>query len=66
LLDDARAIGGDVVRLGSVKCLAPTHPLYRSDGFVPPHDDHRMRRYQDSAALEAYRDGAVFIAICLR
>jgi GNAT superfamily N-acetyltransferase len=38
LLDDARAIGCDVVRLESLKSLAPAHALYRSVGFVevPP------------------------------
>jgi GNAT superfamily N-acetyltransferase len=68
LLDDARAIGCDVVRLESLKCLAPAHALYRSVGFleVPPHDDNRMRRYQDEAALEAYRASAVFMARRLR
>jgi GNAT superfamily N-acetyltransferase len=65
LLDDARAIGRDVVRLESLKSLAPAHALYRSVGFVevPPHDDNRMRRYQDEAALDAYRDSAVFMEL---
>jgi GNAT superfamily N-acetyltransferase len=65
LLDDARAIGCDVVRLESLKSLAPAHALYRSAGFVevPPHDDNRMQRYQDEAALDAYRDGAVFMEL---
>jgi GNAT superfamily N-acetyltransferase len=64
LLDDARAMGCDVVRLESLKSLASAHALYRSVGFVevPPHDDNRMRHYQDEAALDAYRDSAVFMA----
>jgi GNAT superfamily N-acetyltransferase len=68
LLDDVRAIGCEVVRLESLKSLAPAHGLYRSAGFVevPPHDDNRMRRYQDDAALGAYRDGAVFMELRLR
>jgi GNAT superfamily N-acetyltransferase len=68
LLDDARAIGCDVVRLESLKCLAPAHALYRSAGFVevPPHDDNRMRHYQDEAALDAYRGSAVFMVLRLR
>jgi GNAT superfamily N-acetyltransferase len=68
LLDDARAIGCDEVRLESLKSLAPAHALYRSAGFVevPPPDDKRMRRYQDEAALDAYRDSAVFMALRLR
>jgi ribosomal protein S18 acetylase RimI-like enzyme len=68
LLDDARPIGCDVVRLESLKSLAPAQALYRSVGFVevPPHDDNRMRRYQDEAALDAYRDSAVFMALRLR
>jgi GNAT superfamily N-acetyltransferase len=67
LLDDARAIGCNVVRLESLKSLAPAHALYRSVGFVevPPHDDNPMRRYQDEAALKAYRDSAVFMEVTL-
>jgi GNAT superfamily N-acetyltransferase len=62
LLDDARAIGCDVVRL---KSLASAHALYRSVGFVevPPHDDNGMRHYQDEAPLDAYRDSAVLMAL---
>jgi GNAT superfamily N-acetyltransferase len=65
LLDDARAMGCDVVRLESLKSLAPAHALYRSAGFVdvPPHDDNRMRHYQDEAALDGYRDSAVFMEL---
>jgi GNAT superfamily N-acetyltransferase len=65
VLDDARAIGCDVVRLESLKSLASAHALYRSAGFVevPPHDDNRMRHYQDEAALDAYRDSVVFMAL---
>jgi GNAT superfamily N-acetyltransferase len=65
LLDDARAIGCEVVRLESLKSLAPAHALYRAAGFVevPPHDDNRMRWYQDEAARDAYRDSAVFMEL---
>ncbi len=68
LLDDARAIGCDVVRLESLKSLAPAHALYRSAGFVevPPHDDYGMRRYQEETGLGAYRDLAAFMALQLR
>ena len=68
LLDDARAIGCDVVRLESLKSLALARALYRSAGFVEvlPHDDNRMRHYQDEAALDTYRDSAVFMALRLR
>jgi GNAT superfamily N-acetyltransferase len=68
LLDDACAIGCEVVRLESLKSLAQAHALYRSAGFVevPPHDDNRMRHYQDEAALDAYRDSAVFMVLHLR
>ncbi len=67
LLDDARAMGCDAVRLESLKSLAAAHALYRSVGFVelPPHDDSGMRHYQDEAALDAYRDSAVFMALRL-
>jgi hypothetical protein len=65
LLHDARAIGCDAVWL---KGLAPARALYRSAGFVEvkPHDDNRMRHYQDEAALGAYRDNAVFLSLRLR
>ena len=68
LLDDARAIGCDVARLESLKCLAATHALYRSVGFVEvaPHDDNGMRHYQDEAALDAYRASAVFMQLRFR
>jgi GNAT superfamily N-acetyltransferase len=68
LLDDARAIGRDVVRLESLKSLAPAHALYRSVGFVevPAYDDNRMRHYQNDAARDAYRASAVFMALRLR
>lgn len=67
LLDDARAIGCDEVRLESLKNLAPAHALYRSAGSVevPPHDDNRMRHHQDDAALGAYSVSAVFMALRL-
>jgi GNAT superfamily N-acetyltransferase len=65
LLDDARAIGCDVVRLESLKSLSPAHALYRSAGFVevPPHGGNGMRRYQAEAELDAYRDSAVFMVL---
>jgi hypothetical protein len=65
LLHDARAIGCDAVWL---KGLAPARALYRSMGSfeVPPHNDNRMRRYQDEAALDVYRASAVFMARHLR
>ncbi len=67
LLDNARAMGCDVVRLESLKSLAPAHGLYRSASFVEvkPHDDNRMRLYQDEAALDGYSDSAVFMALRL-
>jgi GNAT superfamily N-acetyltransferase len=68
LLDDARAMDCNVVRLESLKSLASAHALYRSVGFVdvPPHDENRMRHYQDEAVLDAYRDSAVFMVLHLR
>jgi hypothetical protein len=58
-------MGCDVVRLESLKSLAPAHALYRSAGFgeVPPHDDNRMRHYRDDAVLDGYRDSAVFMEL---
>ena len=68
LLDDARAMGCDVVQLEGLKSLAAAHALYRSVGFVEvaPRDDNGMRRYQDNVALEAYRNSATFMAMRLR
>ena len=68
LLDDARALGCHVVRLESLKSLAPAHALYRSAGFVEvaAHDDNGMRGYQADAARDAYRAAAVFMALRLR
>jgi len=68
LLDDARAIGYQRVRLESLKALTPAHQLYRSAGFrdVDPYPDNSMKDYQSADALDAYRRSAVFMELDLR
>jgi GNAT superfamily N-acetyltransferase len=65
LLDDARAIGYQVVRLESLKVLAPAHALYRSIGFVeiPPYAENSMEEYQAASAMDRYRSSALFMEL---
>lgn len=67
LLDDARAIGYRVVRLESLKVLAPAHTLYRSLGFVeiPPYAENSMEDYQPATAMDRYRSSALFMQLRL-
>jgi GNAT superfamily N-acetyltransferase len=65
LLDDARSIGYQVVRLESLKFLSPAHALYRSAGFVEiaPYADNSMQDYQVADAAGNYRASAVFMEL---
>jgi GNAT superfamily N-acetyltransferase len=67
LLTDARAIGYEVVRLESLKFLAPAHALYRSVGFVEitPYAENSMKAYQPAEKMETYRSSAVFMELRL-
>ncbi len=67
LLDDARTIGYRVVRLESLKALAPAHALYRSLGFVeiPPYAENSMEAYQPAATMDRYRSSALFMELRL-
>ena len=67
LLDDARQLGHERVRLESLKALEAAHALYRSVGFVEvdPYADNSMQAYQAPEALQAYRASAVFMELRL-
>jgi GNAT superfamily N-acetyltransferase len=68
LVEDARAMDFRSVRLESLKFLSAAHGLYRSVGFVeiPPYTGNSMQDYQDAAAMDAYRQSAVFMELSLR
>jgi GNAT superfamily N-acetyltransferase len=67
LLNDARAIGYDVVRLESLKFLSAAHALYRSVGFVEitPYAENSMKEYQPAEKMGTYRSSAVFMELRL-
>ena len=67
LVDDARQLGLERLRLESLKALEAAHGLYRSAGFVDidPYADNSMRAYQPPEALQGYRDSAVFMELRL-
>lgn len=68
LLDDARTIGYQAVRLESLKLLSPAHTLYRSLGFVeiPPYAENSMEEYQPAIAMDRYRSSALFMELRLQ
>ncbi|HZM33455.1 MAG TPA: GNAT family N-acetyltransferase [Burkholderiales bacterium] len=67
LLDDARTIGYQAVRLESLKVLSPAHTLYRSLGFVeiPPYAENSMEEYQPASTMDRYRSSALFMELRL-
>jgi GNAT superfamily N-acetyltransferase len=67
LLDDARSIGYQAVRLESLKVLSPAHTLYRSLGFVeiPPYAENSMEQYQPKSTMDRYRASALFMELRL-
>ena|SRR5688500_8574966 len=67
LLDDARTIGYQAVRLESLRLLSPAHALYRSLGFVeiPPYAENSMEEYQPAIAMDRYRSSALFMELRL-
>lgn len=67
LLDDARSIGYQVVRLESLKFLSVAHTLYRSAGFVEidPYAENSMKDYQAADMMDTYRASAVFMELHL-
>ena len=67
LLDDARTIGYQAVRLESLKLLSPAHALYRSLGFVeiPPYAENSMEEYQPASTMDRYRSSALFMELRL-
>jgi GNAT superfamily N-acetyltransferase len=67
LLDDARSMGFQAVRLESLKVLSPAHALYRSLGFVeiPPYGANSMEEYQPAGTMDRYRASALFMELRL-
>jgi GNAT superfamily N-acetyltransferase len=67
LIDDARTIGYQAVRLESLKVLSPAHTLYRSLGFVeiPPYAENSMQEYQATSTMDRYRSSALFMELRL-
>jgi GNAT superfamily N-acetyltransferase len=67
LIDDARAIGYQAVRLESLKALSAAHALYRSLGFVeiPPYAENSMEAYQPARTMDRYRSSALFMELRL-
>jgi GNAT superfamily N-acetyltransferase len=67
LLDDARTIGYQAVRLESLKVLSPAHTLYRSLGFVEilPYAENSMQEYQPTSTMDRYRSSALFMELRL-
>ena len=67
LIDDARAIGYQAVRLESLKALSAAHALYRSLGFVEiaPYAENSMEAYQPASTMDRYRSSALFMELRL-
>jgi hypothetical protein len=67
LLDEAKAIGYQAVRLESLKVLSPAHTLYKSAGFVeiPPYAENSMEDFQPAGEMETYRSSALFMELRL-
>jgi len=67
LIDDARAIGYQAVRLESLKALSAAHALYRSLGFVEiaPYAENSMEAYQPAGTMDRYRASALFMELRL-
>jgi|SRR5688572_26041534 len=67
LLEDARSLGYERVRLESLKALSAAHNLYRSVGFreIDPYSENSMTAYQPLATLATYRDSALFMELTL-
>ena len=67
LLDDARTIGYQAVRLESLMVLSPAHTLYRSLGFVeiPPYAENSMEAYQPATTMDRYRSSVLFMELRL-
>jgi GNAT superfamily N-acetyltransferase len=56
LLDDARQLSFDVVRLQSAAFMAEAHALYRSFGFadVPPYEGHEFETVPGAEKIEVF------------
>jgi GNAT superfamily N-acetyltransferase len=67
LIDDARSIGYQKLKLESLEFLEAAHSLYRSLGFseISPYDDNSMQSYQATEQLDQYRAITVFMEMDL-
>ena len=67
LLEDARSLGYERVRLESLKALSAAHNLYRSVGFreIDPYSENSMTAYQPLETVGTYRDSALFMEVTL-
>ena len=67
LLNDAREMQFEIVRLESLRALTAAHTLYRSVGFqeIEAYDENSMKDYQSPGAKEAYRSSALFMELRL-
>ncbi len=67
LIDEARAIGYERLRLESLEFLDAAHSLYRSVGFheIDPYADNSMQSYQEAAQLDKYYAITVFMEMDL-
>src|SRR5262249_8469550 len=65
LLDEARSMGYQAVRLESLKALSPADALYRSVGFaeIPPYAENSMEEYQPAGAMDRYRTSTLFMEL---
>jgi len=67
LIEDARAIGYQRLKLESLEFLEAAHSLYRSVGFreIDPYADNSMKSYQDAENLDKYYSITVFMEMKL-
>ncbi len=67
LIDEARVIGYERLRLESLEFLDAAHSLYRSVGFqeIDPYADNSMQSYQEAAQLDRYYAITVFMGMDL-
>jgi GNAT superfamily N-acetyltransferase len=67
LIEDARSIGYQRLKLESLEFLEAAHSLYRSVGFheIDPYADNSMKSYQDAESLHKYYSITVFMEMNL-
>jgi GNAT superfamily N-acetyltransferase len=67
LVEDARTLGYQSLRLESLNVLEAAHTLYRSIGFrdIAPYSESSMQSCQSPESLATYRESAVFLELML-